>query len=484
MNQEDNISAPGYLEAFTARYNKRTKTSKQLAQTYRPVITSTLGPIGFSFTLKELCYPIVVKRSLGSKVWDVDGNEYVDLMMGLGVNLFGHNPPFIKAALQEQLEEGIQIGLQLELTGKVAELICELTGMERVYFSTTGTEAVMAAIRLARTVTGRNKIVLFSDSYHGHFDGTLVTTQTVDGIQCTVPITPGIPQNIGEDYLVLDYGNPQSLDAIKAHKHELAAVLVEPVQSRRPDLQPKEFLLQLRQITKELEIALIFDEMITGFRVHPGGAQAWFGLKADIVTYGKIVGGGMPIGIIAGSAAYVDRIDGGMWNYGDTSEPEVETTYLAGTFRRHPLAMAAAHAALKHLKNQGSTLQQQLNQRMSQLVETLNTYFEEEEVPLRLRNFSSWFSPAFVGNFSSSEYANPSELRELFYYHLLHRGVMLGGPGGFLSTAHTDEDINYIIQAFKDSVRELRKGGFLAPIAPHLMKGFSLETREQIADVC
>ena len=278
-----------------------------------------------------------------------------------------------------------------------------------------------------------------------------------------MPVTPGIPQNIVERlFNFIDYGDPQSLDAIKAHKHELAAVLVEPVQSRRPELQPKEFLLQLRQVTKELEIALIFDEVITGFRVHPGGAQAWFGLKADIVIYGKIVGGGMPIGIIAGSAAYMDRIDGGMWNYGDSSEPEVETTYLAGTFRRHPLTMAAAHAALKHLKIQGSTLQQQLNQRMSQLVETLNAYFEEEEVPLRLRNFSSWFSPTFVGNFSSSEYANPSELRELLYYHLLDRGVMLGGPGGFLSTAHTDEDISYVIKAFQDSIEEIKKGGFLS----------------------
>ncbi|ACC81855.1 aspartate aminotransferase family protein [Nostoc punctiforme] len=484
MNKAGNHLQQRYLEAFTTRYNERTKKSKQLAQTYRPIITSNMGPVGFSLSCKEMCYPITAKRSLGSRIWDVDGNEYIDFMMGLGVNLFGHNPPFIQAALKEQLEKGIQIGPQSELTGEVGELICELTGMERVAFSNTGTEAVMAAIRLARTATGRNKIVLFSGSYHGHFDGTLVEVETIDGIPHTVPITSGIPQNIVEDYLVLDYGNPQSLDAIRANKHELAAVLVEPVQSRRPDLQPKDFLLQLRQLTKELGIALIFDEVITGFRVHPGGAQAWFGVEADIATYGKIVGGGMPIGIIAGKATYMDRIDGGMWNYGDASQPQVETTYFAGTFRRHPLAMAAALAVLKHLKMQGSQLQQQLNQRMSQLVETLNAYFEEEEVPLRLRNFSSWFSPAFLENFSLLEYATPSELRELLYYHLLDKGVMLGGPGGYLSTAHTDEDINYIIQAFKDSVRELRKGGFLPPIAPqNLVKEFSLETREQIADV-
>jgi glutamate-1-semialdehyde 2,1-aminomutase len=484
MNEQENQLQQKYLAAFATRYNERTKKSKELAQAYRPTNTSNMGPVGFSLPCKEMCYPITVKRSLGSKIWDIDGNEYIDLMMGLGVNLFGHNPPFIQAALKEQLENGIQIGPQSELTGEVGELICELTGMERVAFSNTGTEAVMAAIRLARAATGRNKIVLFSGSYHGHFDGTLVETEMVDGIPQTVPVTLGIPQNIVEDYLVLDYGNPQSLDTIKAHKDELAAVLVEPVQSRRPDLQPREFLLQLRQLTTELGIALIFDEVITGFRVHPGGAQAWFGLEADIATYGKIVGGGMPIGIIAGKATYMDRIDGGIWNYGDASQPQVETTYFAGTFRRHPLAMAAALAVLKHLKTQGSKLQQQLNQRMSLLVETLNAYFEQEEIPLRLRNFSSWFSPTFLEDFSILKYTSPSELRELLYYHLLNKGVMLGGPGGYLSTAHTDEDISYIIQAFKDSVRELRKGGFLPPIAPqNLMKEFSLETREQVADV-
>lgn len=131
-----------------------------------------------------------------------------------------------------------------------------------------------------------------------------------------------------EDVLVLDYGNSQSLEIIKAYRDELAAVLVEPIQSRCPDLQPKEFLQQLRQLTAESGIALIFDEMVTGFRLHLGGAQAWFGVEADIATYGKVVGGGMPIGIVAGKAAYLNKIDGGMWNYGDASSPQIEKTFL------------------------------------------------------------------------------------------------------------------------------------------------------------
>ncbi|QYO64947.1 aminotransferase class III-fold pyridoxal phosphate-dependent enzyme [Leptolyngbya sp. 7M] len=245
--------------------------------------------------------------------------------MGFGVNLFGHNPPFIKEALEERLAQGIHIGPQSDLAGEVAELFCELTGMERMTFSNTSTEAVMTAIRLARAATGRYKIALFSDSYHGHFDGTLIRSQKTDGNLSSVPGFLGVPSNIAKDVLVLDYVNPQSLEIIKAHEQELAAVIVEPVQGDRPDLQPKEFLQQLRQLTKECGIALIFDEMITGFRLHPGGAQAWFEVEADIATYGKIVGGGMPIGIIAGRAAYMNKIDGGVWNYGDASSPQVET---------------------------------------------------------------------------------------------------------------------------------------------------------------
>ena len=451
-----------YLHELIERYTKRTKKSKKLTQNYRPVLADNRASDGFSLPFKELFYPIVAQRSLGSRIWDVDGNEYIDIMMGLGVNLFGHNPSFIKEALEEQLEKGIQIGPQSEFAGEVAELICELTGMERVAFSNTGTEAVMTAIRLARAATNRNKIALFSGSYHGHFDGTLVKAKTIDGNLQIVPTAPGIPPSVVENVLVLDYGNPQSLDAIAVHKQELAAVLVVPVQTTRTELQPKTFLHQLRQLTKESGIALIFDEMVTGFRMHPGGAQAWFGVEADLATYGKIVGGGMPIGIIAGKAAYMDGIDGGMWTYGDASYPQAKTTFFAGTFCKHPLTMAAARAVLKYLKAQGCTLQEQLNQRTSQFVEALNNCFAENELPIRMANFGSLFGLASSGSSAPSENSTSSQSIELLRYHLLERGVYLLRAGGYLSTAHTDADLDYIIQAIKDSAEELRNAGLLS----------------------
>jgi glutamate-1-semialdehyde-2,1-aminomutase len=460
MNQAIKNKQHDYLASFIQQYNRRTKTSKQISQKIRPSLADNKASLLFGLPLKEISYTLVGKRSCGSKIWDVDGNEYIDLIMGYGVNLFGHNPPFVKQAIEEQLEQGIHIGVQSELAGEVAELICELTQMERVAISNTGTEAVMTAIRIARTVTNRTKIALFSGSYHGHFDGTLVEAQGVNGDLHSVPMAPGIPANLVKDILVLEYGNPESLNVIKDHDRELAAVLVEPVQTSRLNLQPKEFLQQLRQLTKEAEIALIFDEMVSGFRIHPAGAQAWFGVEADLATYGKIVGGGMPIGVIAGKAAYMDAIDGGMWNYGDASYPQAKKTFFAGTYCKHPLAMAAARAVLKQIKSHGSSLQQQLNQRTSQFAEELNAYFQEDKLPLQIENFGSLFGFTTLGRFAvSQDSASPNILQFLIYYNLLYKGILLRGNGGFLSTVHTDEDINSIIQAVRDSVKELQKGG-------------------------
>ncbi|MBW4483052.1 MAG: aminotransferase class III-fold pyridoxal phosphate-dependent enzyme [Tildeniella torsiva UHER 1998/13D] len=450
-----------HLETLIADYTQRTQRSKTWAQTYRPVLADQRAVSGFHLLTKEMAYPLVAERSQGAYIWDIDDNQYIDVTMGMGVNLFGHNPPFIKAALTEQLDRGMQIGPQTELAGAVATAITQLTGLERVAFSNTGTEAVMTAIRLARTATGRSKIALFAGSYHGHFDGTLAQSHTVDGQPRTVAVAPGIPASMIQDVLVLDYGSPQALEQIQAQASELAAVLVVPVQTFRPNLQPVDFLRDLRQLTRNEDIALIFDEMITGFRIHPGGAQAWFGVQADLATYGKIIGGGLPIGAIAGQARYLDHIDGGSWNYGDASSPTVQPTFFAGTFCKHPLAMAAAHAVLQRLLAEGATLQDRLNQQTTEFVQQLNTYFEAEAVPIRMACFGSLFGPIateaprfFSGSLTTAQ-------PDLLYYHLLHRGILLRGGGGFLSTAHTEADLQHIFAAVQQSIAALRAGGFL-----------------------
>ncbi|MEM9275790.1 MAG: aspartate aminotransferase family protein [Cyanobacteria bacterium P01_F01_bin.143] len=478
-----------YIDNLIKSHLQKTAASKQIAQDYRAVFAdkSSLG-FNFSADLKEICYPIVCDRSSGSRIWDLDGNEYIDILMGLGINLFGHNPDFVRQAIEQQLQKGIQIGPQSSLAGEVSQLISELTGLERVTLSNTGTEAVMTAIRIARAATNKPKIAIFTNSYHGHSDAMLVRASLAEyakkaanrvldksqgwlktlvaplqsGLAANVnpkatPAAIGVPANVAKDVLVLDYDNPKSLEVIKANSQDLAAVLVEPIQSRCPEVQPKKFLQELRELTEELGIVLIFDEMVTGFRLAPGGAQQWFGIQADLATYSKIMGGGLPISAIAGKAKYMARIDGGVWNYGDDSAPSVKTTFFAGTFCKHPLALAAAKATFLQIKNNGDNIYEQLNQRTSQLVEELNQFTAEELIPIKFISFGSFFAIALSQSQLSTTAAN------LLSYQLLREGIHLrnGDRGGFLSTAHTSQDVYAIRDAFQNSLKTLKKAEFI-----------------------
>lgn len=440
-----------HLEALITLYTTRTWRSKALVTQDRGVLADSRAAVGFRFTTKEMLYPIVGQKARGAEIWDIDGNRYVDITMGQGVTMFGHHPEFIDAALADPANDSLLLGPRPPQTGEAARLICQLTGMERVTFTNSGTEAVMAALRLARAATKRQKIVMFDNAYHGHSDNVMGRPVWTDGVPSSVPVAPGITQGSVDDLLILDYGSDASLDYIRAHAHELAAVIVEPVQSRRPDLQPRAFLQALREITQSAGALLIFDEMITGFRVHPGGAQALFGVRADLATYGKVLAGGMPIGVVAGAARYMDAIDGGAWNYGDASYPVVDRTIFGGTFCQHPAAMITTLATLRHLVAQGPALQEALNRRTRRLACELNDFFDLEEVPIRVVHFGSLFRFAFSSNL------------ELLFYHLMVRGVFIWEwRNYFLSTAHTDADVDFIVQAVKDSVLAMREGGFLA----------------------
>lgn len=442
-----------HLQAFVERYVRRTAGSKRLTQASRSYLADPRTVAGFRHLWKEMVYPIVVNRSAGAKIWDVDGNEYIDLVCGFGPIFLGHNPALVRVAIKAQLDQGIETGPQTPLAGQVAQLFCEMTGMERVAFCNTGSEAVMAAIRLARTVSGRDLIVMFSGAYHGIFDEVLVRSAMVSGAPRAVPIAPGIPSNMVENVLVLEYGSPAALEVVKARGHELAAVLVEPVQSRRPELQPRDFVKQLRALTEASGTALIMDEVVSGFRTHPGGIQALWEVRADLATYGKVVGGGLPIGLVAGCAKYMDALDGGMWGYGDDSFPEAGVTFFAGTFVRHPLALAAAHAVLTYLKSEGPELQRRLNLRTTQLVETLTGVAADLSAPVRITHFSSWFCL----NFSPE-----LPFASLFYAYLRAHGIHLWeGRCGFITTAHTDADLERVVDAFRASIVEMQAGNFL-----------------------
>jgi glutamate-1-semialdehyde aminotransferase/acyl carrier protein len=439
-----------WLEAFKSAYVQKTKLSKAYTQQHRPHLADPRVVTGFKPHLKEMIYQPVVNRSLGSRIWDIDGNEYVDVLNGFGSNMFGHNPPFIVEAISEQLKRGYELGPQHELAGEVAKMICELTNSDRAGFCNTGSEAVLGAMRIARTVTGRSTIISFNGSYHGINDEVILRgTKKFKSVPAAAGIMPESVQNM----LVLDYGTPESLEIIRQRAHEIAAVMVEPVQSRRADFHPKEFLQEVRKITSDNGCLLIFDEVITGFRTLPGGAQQYFDVKADIGTYGKVVGGGMPIGVIAGKKEYMDALDGGFWQYGDGSVPEIGVTYFAGTFVRHPFALAAAKAVLLHMKEKGQALQEHLNGNTAWLAKEVNDFAASLNIPFHLVHFGSLFKPKYDIDLPNAD---------LIYLLLRQKGIHIyDGFPCFLTEAHSREDIEFIIRMFKEALSELADAGFI-----------------------
>ncbi|MGW6935778.1 aminotransferase class III-fold pyridoxal phosphate-dependent enzyme [Lentzea sp. NPDC054927] len=439
-----------YLKELSDRLGARTKGSKEFAQRYRPLIADSRSTVGFRPSTKEMLYPIVAEQGRGARLWDIDGNEYVDLTLGYGVHLLGHNPPVITDAVRERLDVGFSLGPRTQLVEDVAAGIIELTGMERVAFLNSGTEAVMTAVRLARAATGRDKIVVFSTAYHGHFDSVLAVPSHENGVFHSKPLAPGVSPRAVENVHVLEFGTDEALDFIDRHGSELAAVLTEPVTLRTPGVQKPDFLRRLREITRNHGTMLLFDEMVTGFRCHPAGVQGLYGIEADLATYGKIVGGGMPLGVIAGRGGVMDSIDGGVWNFGDDSGPTVESTFFGGTFNQHPLTMAAAKAVLDHLRAEGPALQRDLDHKTEVFVDQLNADFRELDVPIEVRRFSSMFK------FEHETNMDP------FYFNLLDRGVFVWELRNFfLSTAHEQADLDHIRTAVRESVVELRNNGML-----------------------
>ncbi|HYN64925.1 MAG TPA: aminotransferase class III-fold pyridoxal phosphate-dependent enzyme, partial [Candidatus Limnocylindrales bacterium] len=459
-----------HIQALTERLVAKSPTSKEATQANRGLLADPRTVAGFRRAWKEIVYPVVAERSAGSKVWDIDGNEYLDVAMGFGVNLFGHSPPFIIEAVREQLSRGIEIGPQTPLAGETAGLIAEMTGHQRVAFCNTGSEAVLAAMRLARTVSGRTKILTFANDYHGLFDEVLARRVMRGGERRSIPIAPGIPEHATQDMVIFDYADPHAVEYVAQHAGELAAVLIEPVQSRHPEDHDIEFLRRLRQVTSEMGVALIFDEMITGFRAHPGGVQGLFGLKGDLATYGKVVGGGFPIGVVAGDAHYMDALDGGAWQFGDDSIPEADVTWFAGTFVRHPIALAAARASLLHMREAGPQLQAGLTARTADLARGLNDFLADREVPVRIEHFSSLFLTRFQRD---------QRFASLFYFHLRDQGIHITeGRGAFLSTAHSDEDLEQLGAAYRAAVSALVESRFLSTGSEPLPAAVAAESRE------
>ena len=450
LGVELSVAQRDWVDQVLQRFQDKFAQSKAYAQEHREYFADPRTVSGFNPEWKEIVFQIVTKASKGSKLWDIDGNELIDITNGFGPILFGHSPDFVTEAVKQQIDKGIETGPQSPLAGEVAKLFCELTGNERCSFSSTGSEAVMGAVRLARTVTGRKAVVMFEGAYHGIFD-EVITRPGKD--YHALPAAPGIMREMTSNMLVLPWGDPEAIDVIRELGSSLAAVLVEPVQSRNPDFHDGSYIHQLRSVTKELDAALILDEVVTGFRVAPGGIRERFDVDADLATYGKVVGGGYPIGIIGGKAKFMDALDGGKWKFGDESIPEVGVTFFAGTFVRHPVSLAAAKAVMQQIQLRGQAMYDELEQKTSVMAQQALKIVEELSCEVKFEQFASLF---YVSVPASAHWGH------LFYTLMMNEGINIQQyRPSFLTTEHSDKDIDAILNALKQSLAKLIAHGLI-----------------------
>ncbi|MGD8782124.1 MAG: glutamate-1-semialdehyde 2,1-aminomutase [Ignavibacteria bacterium] len=394
--------------------------------------------------------PLFIRRGEGSKMIDADGNEYIDYIGSWGPHLFGHNPEFIKSALLESIENGTSFGAPTEIEIKMAELITELVpSVELVRMVNSGTEATMSAVRAARGYTGKEKFIKFEGCYHGHADYFLIKAGS-GALTLGVPTSPGVTRGNAADTLLADYNDLESVkNLVQKNKNKIAAVIIEPIAGNMGVIKSNDYFIKgLRDICYEENIVLIFDEVMTGFRVAKGGAQEMLGITPDLSTFGKIIGGGLPVGAFGGKKEIMERIA--------PSGP----IYQAGTLSGNPLAMAAGYAALKHIQD-NPRLFDLLEEKAIKLENGFKANLEKLGRNYAMNRVGSmscmFFNENPVNNFADAV-ASDTELYGKYFHEMLKRGIYLAPAqfeAMFISIAHTDEDLDKTISVHYDSLKEI-----------------------------
>lgn len=391
--------------------------------------------------------PLFIQRGEGAHIWDADGREYIDYIGSWGPLIFGHRPAEVTKALEETLGIGTSFGAPTEREVELAELITRFfPSVEKVRLVNSGTEATMSAIRLARGFTGRDRIIKFDGCYHGHGDSLLVKAGS--GVATFgLPDSPGVPKNLAELTTVLPFNNVEALKSeFERRGKEIACVIVEPIVGNMGCVAPRAGYLEfLRDLTKRSGTILIFDEVMTGFRVAAGGAQERYGIQPDVTTLGKIIGGGLPVGAYGGRSEIMDRI------------APAGPIYQAGTLSGNPLAVAAGLATLRRLEREDPYAR--LESLGSQLEEGLIQAAAGAGLPVRVNRSGSMFTLFFtdreVTDFDSAKRCDPVRFNR-YFHAMLGQGVYLPPSqfeAAFISTAHTEADIERTISAAKKALQ-------------------------------
>ncbi len=391
--------------------------------------------------------PVVVARGEGPRIWDIDGKEYIDFVLSWGPLVLGHASPIVLEALQSAMENGTSFGMPTELEVQLAELIRQrMPHVEMMRFVSSGTEATMSAVRLARAFTGRETILKFEGCYHGHADSFLVRAGS--GVATLgLPDSPGVPVALAALTLTAPFNDLERAgDLVRANATTLAAIIVEPVVGNSGFIPPDPgFLVGLRQLADDSGALLIFDEVMTGFRIAPGGARERFGVTADLTTLGKVIGGGLPAAAYGGRKEIMERVA--------PSGP----VYQAGTLSGNPLAMAAGFATLSALT---PALHSKIERRTALLVEGLQKIAQQLSVPLIADHAGSmwgfFFANKPVRNFTDAKSSDTNLFRR-FFHAALDRGVYLAPSpfeACFMSAAHGDAEVTAALERMKDALED------------------------------
>ncbi|MBE0616665.1 MAG: glutamate-1-semialdehyde 2,1-aminomutase [Proteobacteria bacterium] len=394
-------------------------------------------------------HPVFIARAEGSRLFDVDGNAYIDYVGSWGPMILGHNHPEVRAALEQALGNGTSYGAPTELEVEMAALVSEcVPSVQMVRMVNSGTEATMSAIRVARGFTGRDKIVKCEGCYHGHEDALLVKAGS-GAMTFGVPTSPGVPADVARNTLTMPYNDLEALEVlVRANPDQIACVILEPVPGNMGCIPPAAGYLEgLRRITAREGIVLIFDEVMSGFRVALGGAQARFGVTPDLTTLGKVIGGGLPVGAYGGRREIMEKVS------------PAGPVYQAGTLSGNPLAMTAGLATLRALRRPG--VYEALEQKSAALCDGLAELARRRAVPTFHTRVGAMFTTFFQGG-PVTDYTtalrSDTERFGRFFLGMLERGVNLAPSqfeAGFVSLAHTDEDIGRTLEAADQALAAL-----------------------------
>lgn len=394
--------------------------------------------------------PLVMESGKGSKIYDADGNEYIDYVLSWGPLILGHADERVVAKLKEAVEKGTSFGALTEMENKLAKLVMErIPSIEMIRMVNSGTEATMSAIRLARGYTGREIILKFEGSYHGHGDSLLIKAGS--GVATLgLPDSPGVPQSVAKNTITVPYNDLESVElAFEKYGDNIAGVIVEPVCGNMGVVPPvNNFLHSLRNITEQHGALLIFDEVMTGFRVGYHSAQGYYDVTPDLTCLGKVIGGGLPVGAFGGKREIMEQI------------APAGPIYQAGTLSGNPLAMTAGYETISALDH---AAYEEMNKKIDRLIEGYKQAAEEYGVPLAVNRAGSMFGVFFtnqeVTDFASAQSSDLDYFAE-YYRSMAEEGIFLPPSqfeGLFLSTAHTDEDIEKTIAAVRKTFAKLQK---------------------------